>query len=204
MITWLPDALVECEIALPDEVECNSHGIIIESTVNSGSGNLTYDWEVVGDKCFIQGGQGTPEITIYVGWSEVKVILTVTDENGCVSMCMAVLNCDLPIKFAGASPSAVIPQEMSGYSSSRFSQHPTELSGEYMSELNLWPNPTTGSVSVSFESEIAHEVQFTFTNFLGQVVLTEKFNARKGRNTHNMNLVNPRLRDLHHAGKNES
>jgi hypothetical protein len=68
-------------------VECNSHGVVIGSNVEGGLGAITYMWEVIGEKCFIQSGQGTPEITIYVGWTTVEIILTVTDEFGCSTTC---------------------------------------------------------------------------------------------------------------------
>jgi len=101
-ITWIPDTFLECDIIVPELVEFNTHGVVISSDVTGGIGPFTYLWEMVGEECFIQGGQGTPEIIIYVGWSFVKIILTVTDAYGCVSMCMTTLLC--PAQAGGESP----------------------------------------------------------------------------------------------------
>ena len=176
-IIWIPDTFLTCEIILPETVECNTHGVIISSEVTGGVGPYTYDWQVVGDSCFIQGGQGDSEVTIYVGWSEVKIILTITDAYGCVSMCMITLPCvNVPV-----DPFTEVGSE------SNPETDPAHLTvtgtEEYLKEIRLWPNPASNSVNLSFESVEEGEVEYQLINLLGQVVLRDKINARIGLNS---------------------
>ncbi|NUO00581.1 MAG: T9SS type A sorting domain-containing protein [Saprospiraceae bacterium] len=184
-ITWIPDTFLECAIILPESVECNTHGVVISSEVTGGLGPITYNWQIVGEKCFIQGGQGTSEIIIYVGWSTVKIILTVTDAYGCASMCMILLPCvpstgDLSIDL----PAAAIIETGNPHTGT-----PTSELGiahrvnENLEQVKLWPNPASESVTLSFQSAIEEEVAFSFINTLGQVVLSDKIKAHVGLNT---------------------
>ncbi|MEO5906087.1 MAG: hypothetical protein ABIQ11_05140, partial [Saprospiraceae bacterium] len=92
-ITWIPDTFLDCGILLPDAVDCNSFDVVITTFTSGGIAPLEYLWEVEGEKCFIQSGQGTEEITIYVGFTAVDVSLTVTDAFGCSTICQATLEC---------------------------------------------------------------------------------------------------------------
>jgi len=179
-ITWIPDTFLECEIVIPPVVECNSHGVIITSVVTGGVGPITYEWEVVGDNCFIQGGQGTPEIIIYVGWTTVKIILTVTDSNGCTSMCMVLLNCvNVPVIPLSELPALSISESDTESTPGAVI---TSTPKDFLQQIKLWPNPASGSVNLSFISSAEEVVEFRFINLLGQVMLSEKINARIGLN----------------------
>jgi len=180
-ITWTPDTFLECEVIVPAVVECNSHGVIITSVVTGGSGPVTYDWEIIGGECFIQGGQGTPEIIIYVGWSEVKIILTVTDAYGCVSMCMIILPCvNLPVDPFIDFLAEAISETDAETAQPNLITRPAE---EQIGKIKLWPNPASKRVTLSFESAVEEVVEFSFINMLGQVILYDKINARTGLNS---------------------
>src|SRR5678815_980884 len=104
-ILWIPDTFIECEIVLPEVVDCNTHGVEIGSIVTGGIGPFTYVWDVIGQECFIQDGQGTSGITIYVGFFDVTISLTVTDAYGCQTVCTATLECFDPLdQFNGNNP----------------------------------------------------------------------------------------------------
>ncbi len=180
-IKWIPDTFLDCNILLPGVVNCNSHGNVITSIVTGGNGPLTYHWEIVGEDCFIQGGQGTPKITIYVGWSNVKIILTVTDAFGCVSMCMITHGCVFSVDNAFSG----LPPITEGNESSPVNEG---LSKPTVAPINIWPNPANGSVNLGFESALEGEVAFSFTNLLGQVVLSGEMAAIKGFNTHKVDV----------------
>ncbi len=187
-IKWIPDTFLECNIILPPVVDCNTHGVMINSTYTGGNGPVTYHWEIVGENCFIQGGQGTPKITIYMGWSDVKIILTVTDGFGCVSMCMTTLSCRFSLDtFTGLPPTTNtgMDDQIGSVSSNSSKQFST---GEYIKQLNLWPNPANGNLNLSFESSVENEVEFSFTNLLGQIVVSDKTFAKKGLNTLNIDM----------------
>ena len=184
-ITWIPDTFLECEIILPDVVECNAHGVVISSGVTGGIGPITYEWEIEGDKCFIQAGQGTPEIIIYVGWSDVKIILTVTDEFGCVSTCTATLHC----LFSPDDGSLSRPPDANPETGApTLPDVARNTSKDDLHQLNVWPNPATGSVNLSFESAEENEIEFSFINLLGQAVLSDKISAHKGFNTREIDI----------------
>ena len=185
MITWIPDTQIECDIILPGPVECNTHGVLISSEVFEGLGEIEYLWEVVGEKCFIQSGQGTPEILIYIGWSEVGIRLTVTDAFGCTSVCSATLNCLDPIENLVIQPQIIQPE------SSVVPELPAnkDQNIETLQHFNLWPNPANSTVNVSFESAKESEVEITMTNFLGQVVLRDEMDAAKGFNNRKLDVT---------------
>ncbi|MGB4847885.1 MAG: T9SS type A sorting domain-containing protein, partial [Saprospiraceae bacterium] len=188
-IKWIPNSLLTCNINVPAQVECNSHNVIITSDVTGGSGPFTYVWQIVGNKCFIQGGQGTPEITIYMGWEDVKIILTVTDSNGCVSMCMYVLHCLEPGELAfSANPGVANPEANSNIISVAPGSVLNQEQGVYLKDLNLWPNPAKGTVNLSFASSVEQEVEFSFVNFLGQVILTDRMDVHKGINSRTIDI----------------
>ncbi|MEP6796243.1 MAG: T9SS type A sorting domain-containing protein, partial [Saprospiraceae bacterium] len=188
-ITWIPNSFLVCTINVPEVVECNSHGVIITSDVTGGFGPYTYEWKIVGNKCFIQGGQGTPDITIYMGWADVKIILIVTDAFGCQSMCMYLLHClepgEIPIisipvyADPDVNPNApmIIPASVT-----------QEGQSEYLKELNLWPNPAKGTINLSFKSSVEEEVVYSFVNFLGQVILSDRIVVQKGLNTRTIDI----------------
>jgi hypothetical protein len=188
-IKWIPNSQLSCEIILPPLIECNSHGVIVTSIVTDGFDPYTYEWQVVGEKCFIQAGQGTPEISIYVGWSNVTIILTVTDVYGCISVCTVAWNCQ---ESAGMDfsvfPNAVI--QVTDPNQSVLTPLVDELSdvGTYLKQINLWPNPANGTINLGFESTTESAVHFTLTDFLGQVIHTDQMNARIGLNTQKINI----------------
>jgi hypothetical protein len=184
-IIWIPDTFLDCGVLLPGSVECNSHGVVIASDVAGGLGELSYIWEIEGEKCFIQSGQNTPEIIIYVGWSEVEISLTVTDAFGCSSVCSATLECLDPLDpFVTPTPDVFVADAPD----TNINASDPDQRHALMEHLNLWPNPANASVNLSFESTMAHEVEFTLTNYLGQVVASEKFDAAKGFNSRKIDV----------------
>jgi len=179
-IKWIPDTSLECNIVLPGPVECNTHGVLLGSYYTGGLGPVTYHWEIVGKKCFIQGSPDSSEILIYIGWSQVKIFLTVTDSFGCVSMCMTTLGCDFSLDKVLSEPSAGANPEADAANGT---------SKDNLQQLNLWPNPANESVNLSFESSVEKEVEFSLINFLGQVILRDKISAYKGFNAHKIDVT---------------
>jgi len=184
-ILWIPDTFVECEIVLPPVVDCNSHGVVITSDVGGGIPPFTYQWDVIGQECFIQTGQNTPTITIYVGFFDVTISLTVTDAFGCQSVCTAVLECFDPLdQFAGNTPTGQIQAN---------SNNPNTtvqgLDQDYLRELSYWPNPANTMFNISFDAAVERDVEISFINFLGEVVLTDQMKAHVGANTRKIDVT---------------
>lgn len=182
-IIWQPESTMECNIILPELVECNSHGNIITGLIVGGSGPYIYEWQIEGEKCFIQGGQGTPDLEIYVGWADVKIILTVTDTFGCVTMCMVFLNCTesdlLPIATNITAGSSLILPEHTATSP------PMNTEGETITgiqEFSLWPNPAKETINIGFELGSEGMVEYSLMDYLGQTLSTTRILAQKGYN----------------------
>ncbi len=184
-ITWIPDTFLECEIDVPQLVECNSHGVVISSNVTGGLGGYTYYWEVIGQG-FIQSGQGTDQISIYVGWTELTIILTITDGYGCTTTCSTAFQClDTAINPYAGDNETKDPTTINDPGQSPL---PDNESARILSSMSLWPNPVKGSVNLSFTSHANQEVKYRLINFLGQVMLDDKIEARKGPNTQKIDV----------------
>lgn len=184
-ITWIPDNNLACEIILPEEVECNSHEVLIHSNITGGSGIKSYTWEIVGEECFIQGGQGTPWVKIYVGWSPVKIILTITDSTECVSMCMTTLECIAGQIGIGEKPDDVIDNSIN--------QDHTATSGQMkdgtkITAMDLYPNPASDAVNLKFTASGEVPFSVNISNVLGQTIYGNKMVSQPGINTQRIDL----------------
>ncbi len=177
-IFWTSESILDCTILLPETIECNSHGVVITSDL---TGPYEYLWEVVGEKCFIQSGQNTPEITIYVGWSEVKIILTIMDTFGCVTMCMTTLDCVFPSEIPLVQ--ALVGDQLIS-NSTPVNQHETvtQNEGYGKNHMNVWPNPADRDLHIQFTSRTEQDVRFTLLNLLGQNLHEVSFHAARGEN----------------------
>ncbi|MEO5906195.1 MAG: T9SS type A sorting domain-containing protein, partial [Saprospiraceae bacterium] len=58
----------------------------------------------------------------------------------------------------------------------------------HLQQIHLWPNPANEMMQLSFNSSTAEVVEYTFTNFLGQVVMKDKLSALKGFNKHTIDV----------------
>jgi Secretion system C-terminal sorting domain len=187
-IKWIPDTFLECDILTPLSVECNSHGIIISSAYSGGLGEITYDWEVIGAG-YIQAGQGTDEIMIYVGWSEVTVNLNIGDVYGCTSSSSALIECfELGISPFASMPLIINPETDQNLHAVTLTSITEPIPVAFLKKVNLWPNPANQSLNLSFESSAEEEIEFKFFNFLGQNLLSGKINSHKGSNTHQIDI----------------
>ncbi|MBP7239742.1 MAG: T9SS type A sorting domain-containing protein, partial [Saprospiraceae bacterium] len=188
-ITWIPDTQLSCDIFVPQFVDCNSHGVAVTSGASGGLGDISYAWEVFGEKCFIQSGQGTPEIGMYIGWDEVEITLTLTDAYGCSTSCSTTLDCDdlglnpiveNPVDHGGATDinqiAALPSKAVSGASETNLKQ------------FNLWPNPAKDAITISFESMLDQDVLVSLMNFMGQTLMRDDIKAAKGTTTHQVDI----------------
>jgi hypothetical protein len=188
-ITWIPDTQLSCAIFVPEPIACNTHGVPIASGASGGLGDIEYAWEVFGEKCFIQSGQGTTEMGMYIGWDEVEIILTLTDAYGCSTTCEAMLDCEdlAPIQF-DVNPEDQIEQIQNNQISTLSSTDKTKSSELNLSQFGLWPNPASDAITLRFESLLDQDVQMAMMNFLGQVILHDNIKAAKGITTHQIDI----------------
>ena len=59
---------------------------------------------------------------------------------------------------------------------------------ELNSKLNIYPNPTSGSLTVSFESTMDAKYSLKIVNVLGSVMIEETIIGHKGFNSKTINL----------------
>jgi hypothetical protein len=161
----------------------------IGSAASGGLGDINYEWEVFGEKCFIQSGQGTPEMGMYIGWDEVEITLTLTDAYGCSTTCSATLDCEdlAPNPLAVNAGDQVAPIgniQIPAVSSTGGSP---DLESN-LRQFTLWPNPAKDVITVSFESLLEQDVQVSLVNFMGQTMLREDMTAAKGMTNHQMDV----------------
>ncbi len=188
-ITWIPDTQLSCDIFVPESVDCNSHGVPITSGVSGGLGGITYAWEVFGEKCFIQSGQGTPEMGLYIGWDEVEITLTLTDAYGCSTICSTSLDCE------DLAPTPIVVHPGDQVTEIQNNQNPvipfaveSGARESNLKQINLWPNPARDAVTVSFESLLDQDVHISLMNFMGQTLLRDDIMATKGITTHQTDI----------------
>jgi len=176
-ITWIPDTQIECEIDLPDQPACNTHGVPISSTITGGLGGYEYEWSVEGVDCYIQSAQGTPAITIYIGFSEVNISLRVTDGYGCSTVCTASLDCDDPLGNFAYHPDNTRSIEAEGRITDQQADEKKNAD-----QLFLWPNPAKDNLNLRYFASAAGDVNCTVLNLAGQIVINKYFSAVQGLN----------------------
>jgi hypothetical protein len=188
-IYWIPDTHLSCSILAPGLVECNSHQVMISSAVSGGLGALSYEWELIGDQCFIQGGQGTNTLFIYIGWAEVEIVLTVVDAYGCSTTCTTNLDCfDTSVDFNTGSNPNLDPKEGGGIKGINPNTMIQSSSSGDWNEIQVWPNPARESLSVSFKALQEESIEFSLVNLLGEVVYVNHYIGHKGFNTHSIDI----------------
>jgi hypothetical protein len=188
-ITWIPDTQLSCDIFLPESVDCNSHEVPIASGASGGLGDIIYAWEVFGEKCFIQSGQGTPDMGMYIGWDEVEISLTLTDAYGCTTTCSTTLDCE------DLAPNPLVVNAGDQDAQPGVNSIPAVIStagnvdeAANLMQFNLWPNPASDAITIRFESLLEQAVQVSLVNFTGQTLLQEDIIAAKGITNHQVDL----------------
>jgi PKD repeat protein len=181
-IRWVPDTGLSCDIIVPDTVDCNSHGIIVTANVAGGVAPYSYLWEIEGDDCFIQGGQGTPEIAVYIGWGPVVIRLTVIDAFGCETTCEIIVPCSEEANLGFGD------NEFFGNNNS--TNQTVTAASEPIDNIAVYPNPTDNFVKLAFESQLKDKIDVTLINFIGDKVLNNTIPTLKGLNTHQLDLSN--------------
>ncbi|MFO7723623.1 MAG: hypothetical protein R6V49_10425 [Bacteroidales bacterium] len=95
-----PAAALVCSVDEPGAaVICNTTGNILTAVVNGGTGAYSYSWSVSSPAWVITSGQGTASIEYTAGGGIDALTfftLTVTDANGCISVCSVEVACTTP------------------------------------------------------------------------------------------------------------
>jgi hypothetical protein len=95
-----PAAALACSIDEPSgPVLCDTPGYMLSAVANGGTAPYSYSWSVSNPAWVITGGQGTASVEYTPGGGIDNItffILTVTDANGCVSVCSLEVACTTP------------------------------------------------------------------------------------------------------------
>jgi hypothetical protein len=188
-IMWVPESNLECDMILPESIECDGHHMVMSSDVRGGFGPYSYLWKISGNKNVISEGQGTQEIIINLGENEVNVSLIATDAFGCVSMCETKMECpergekipDHTIAIRNSSSGNILT---ASYKSSDLISYPDQC----VKQLSLQHNPANGNLNISFESTTEQQIKYKLVNFLGSEMLGNQLECHKGYNTFKMDV----------------
>jgi len=189
LIRWTPNTFVECAILLPPPVECSTHGVVISSIVTDGVAPYTYVWALDGDDHLLQSGQGTPQITIYIGFSPVDISLTVTDSYGCETVCSATLDCEDPLGGFVSNPSEIMEIETKPSEEILHAEKPVDIEGN-LEKVSFWPNPVSETLHLSYTTSIDQDVHLRLINTMGQIVKTADISGIPGRNEYTLDVAN--------------
>jgi hypothetical protein len=142
---------------------------VLTANVTGGEGPYTYQWEIEGKDCQIQAGQNTPSIEIYVGFSDVKVTLLVTDSKDCVTECEIDISC--------ISKGQVIDVR--------------SIDTEEVNEVKittLMPNPASEKVTFTVHSDTQQNMNYSLVNMMNQKILTNNTTLEVGENKIDLNI----------------
>lgn len=146
--------------------------------INNSSGGMlmNYYWD------FGDGNTGTGQVTThtYTNYGAYLVCLTISDGAGCTSTF-----CDSIVYtlFMGE-------QNRSGFTLNIVLAGPTgiEEQVETIQDLNLYPNPTSGELTLAFESEMSGQVEIFIMDLVGKIILTETNTVTNGSVKLNYNI----------------
>ena len=189
LIRWTPNTFVECAILLPPPVECSTHGVVISSIVTDGVAPYTYVWALDGDDYLLQSGQGTPQITIYIGFSPVDISLTVTDSYGCETVCTAILDCEDPLGGFVSNPSEIMEIETKPSEEILHSEKLVDIESN-LQKVSFWPNPVSETLNLSFTTSKDQDVHLRLVNTMGQTVKSADIHGITGRNEYALDVAN--------------
>jgi len=150
---------LNCGIITEEEIRCNSHGNIVLSEVTGGNGPFTYEWNIEGKDCQIQGGQGTESIEIYIGFNTATVSLQVTDANDCISYTEQVIEC----LTKGQGTQGLLIN-------------------------NISPNPAEFATEMDIISDIDQVIDYQVVNVLGAIIHDKKMDVVRGSNPLTLDL----------------
>jgi len=186
-IFWEPNAILTAEIVPPQEVICNAQKVLISSLVTGDLTDVTYTWEVSGGESYIQAGQGTPEIYIYVDKVETTVSLSMTDPHGCTTARSITLDCTLENSKMVGKTGTADPVVMNQPIGTSVSDSPQEK-GMEMTDLKAWPNPANEMLNISVDAKDGDQIQFTLTDFIGRIHLNVTENVIPGSNNYRIDV----------------
>ena len=169
-ILYIPESDLSCEIIPPPVIICNTHDNVFTGGVTGGYGPYSYHWEISRGDCQIQSGQGTNTILVYVGFYDVTLTLTVTDSEGCVTVCTYEIDC-LDKSELNLNAELVTKRSSSGFSL-----------------LSLTPIPTFSELNMRIEASHDSEVLSYITTPLGNEVMISKLSLSRGVNEINISL----------------
>ncbi len=119
------DTEITCSFALQGIIACGSDDNQLTVIAGDGQAPYTYVWEMVDCDGFITGGQGTETITFTAGYTPLNFVVTITDANGCETICTYHRDC---IKV----------------------DNPNEDDDAAGRDIGIFPNPASDEIRVDF------------------------------------------------------
>ena len=154
-----------CAIESVEEiVYCNTHYNEFAGIATGGTAPYTYEWEALSGVCFLQGSIYEDTVQVYVGFTEIILQLTVTDANGCITICTYTITCT---------------DKADGFTTGI---DPGFTEGEIFDNMYCIPNPVYNEMILTFNTSFTGPLSIDIYDALGQHKMTLDKNAVMGIN----------------------
>ncbi len=166
-------------VTKPDNLgSLQGKGVVCKSTnetytINVPSGATSYVWSATNGVSIISG-QGTNSIKLrFTGATQNTTLLSVYATNSCGNSNTKTKNISINNSCRSGAESDDLTEENS-----------TNLSA-----LNAYPNPTSGKITISFNSASEAKYSVRVTDIIGKTMISENISALKGFNSKELNLI---------------
>lgn len=150
------------EILLLNTPHCNSKDNKATVHVDHFANDLKFEWKVISGDCIITSGQNSQSITYFIGFSPVRLRVTITDRDGCIIVREVSFTCDR-INL-GDGPRATSE----------------DFNGE--EEILLYPNPTRYNLYLEWEAKRDEVANVRVVSIDGVMTKAVQVNQEKGYN----------------------
>lgn len=151
---------LETEIIEIDTIYCDSHKNIIYSHTENGVPPFTYDWNIEGKECYIQGDSDSDSLVVYMGFNDMDITLEVTDADGCISSSHLHIACTSDYE-ARSNYAKFIPNEFLVY--------------------DLTPNPASENIYFNVDMPATNMMSHIITSIDGKIVKNKMQELKPGR-----------------------
>jgi hypothetical protein len=177
-ITLDNESDLSCTIEpVEDIIFCNTHKNEFVGIPSGGQAPYTYEWEALTGVCFLQGNVYSDTVLAYVGFTDINLQLTVTDANGCSSVCNYIIHC------TDEKETLIEPFYSIGNEIQRLNSGKNNLISEYESVINnarCLPNPASEILIVQFYITQKTNVNIDIYDIIGQLKYTKAIQTYKG------------------------
>jgi hypothetical protein len=158
-------------------IYCNTHKNEFVGIANGGTAPYTYEWEALSGVCFLQGNVYNDTVLAYVGFTDINLQLTVTDANGCVTICNYIIHC------ADEKETLIEPFYSNGNIIQGVTPGQINLNEEkegIIDDVRCLPNPANEILFIQFHIDKKSNINLDIYDIVGQLKYTYNTISEKG------------------------